>query len=463
MFQKEKEEFEEEKDELEEEKKLLQKEELEAERERIEKERIEKEKLKREKEELEKEKEKLQREKEAQKQREKERVKEEYSDKYYENRYHGNEKAKMYQRNLENNMILNLRKNVTKTIQPEQSKLLMKKNMNTNEHKPNSYQAQRNKRTTENIDNRLRTLRPIGLVDIDSVSSLNTSSSSIMLNKTVDNKLENKHDINNENKNIPNRNKQDINNENKNIPNRNKQYIDNENGNIPNQNNENREKPSNKEDKYYQMLRHINSEENNKLMNEIFSGQPSFNPNNDSDSLNPNYNNNQMINEPTDNNNNNNNNNNTNGDKSSSLQNEIAKIIDDNNNIGREIYKMNEENKKLINLLQCLNTSSNIFAEKKKNLENYIISQSSLLNDAKKMFIEEYYKAKDMEQEIDNLKSNNSHMKKKLDECRDNEFKMKLQSSKERYLLNNFVDTKQPFNFPSTVDLPKFYTDAPKF
>jgi len=198
-------------------------------------------------------------------------------------------------------------------------------------------------------------------------------------------------------------------------------------------------------------------------MNEIFSGQPSFNPNNDSDSLNPNYNNNQMINEPTDNNNNNNNNNNTNGDKSSSLQNEIAKIIDDNNNIGREIYKMNEENKKLINLLQCLNTSSNIFAEKKKNLENYIISQSSLLNDAKKMFIEEYYKAKDMEQEIDNLKSNNSHMKKKLDECRDNEFKMKLQSSKERYLLNNFVDTKQPFNFPSTVDLPKFYTDAPKF
>ncbi|ORY32366.1 hypothetical protein LY90DRAFT_74584 [Neocallimastix californiae] len=140
-------------------------------------------------------------------------------------------------------------------------------------------------------------------------------------------------------------------------------------------------------------------------------------------------------------------------------KNEIANIINENNNIGREIYKMNEENKKLIKLLQSLTKSSNISNEKKKSLEAYISSQAILLNEAKKIFIEEYNKMKGMEHEISTLRSNNSYIKKKLKECRENEFRMKLQSSSEKYLLHSLsrsASSKRLFSSSSIAALPKY-------
>ena len=139
---------------------------------------------------------------------------------------------------------------------------------------------------------------------------------------------------------------------------------------------------------------------------------------------------------------NNNNNNNSNSEVlrnngKTALQNELDNIINENNNIGREIYKMNNENKKLIKLLQSFASSSNISNEKRKNLEMYITSQASLLNNAKKIFVEEYNKMKNMEQEINNLKTNNTYMKNKLKECRENEYRMKIiQSSKDKFVLH---------------------------
>jgi len=141
---------------------------------------------------------------------------------------------------------------------------------------------------------------------------------------------------------------------------------------------------------------------------------------------------------------------NENINKKSPLQNELDNIINENNNIGREIFKMNEENKKLIKLLQSFTASSNISNEKKKNLEVYINSQAALLNDAKKIFVEEYNKMKSMEQEINNLKTNNSYMKKKLKECRENEYRMKIQSSNDKYLLHTLSsNAKRNFSMSS--------------
>ncbi|ORX82498.1 hypothetical protein BCR32DRAFT_163318 [Anaeromyces robustus] len=135
------------------------------------------------------------------------------------------------------------------------------------------------------------------------------------------------------------------------------------------------------------------------------------------------------------------NNNNHKENNKSPIHNELASIINENNNIGREIFKMNEENKKLIKLLQAFTTSSNISTEKKRNLEAYISSQAALLNDAKRIFVEEYNKMKNMESEISTLKYNNSYIKKKLMECRENEFRMKLQSSNDKYLLHTLASS----------------------
>jgi len=132
------------------------------------------------------------------------------------------------------------------------------------------------------------------------------------------------------------------------------------------------------------------------------------------------------------------------------LENELAIIINENNNIGREIFRMNEENKRLIKLLQSFTTSSNISKEKKKNLEAYITSQAALLNDAKKIFVEEYNKMKSMELEISTLKSNNNYMKRKLKECRENEFRMKLQSSNDKYLLRTVSNVNSKKNYATT-------------
>jgi len=138
------------------------------------------------------------------------------------------------------------------------------------------------------------------------------------------------------------------------------------------------------------------------------------------------------------------------------LHSELADIINENNHIGREIFKMSEENKKLVQLLRSFSASSNISKEKKRNLEAYIASQTSLLNDAKKLFVKEYNKMRSMENEINTLKANNSYMKKKLKECRENEFKMKLQSSNDKYLLHSIASKNEIArrNYSSATSIP---------
>jgi len=395
--------------------------------------------------------------------------KKEISGYYYDNRY----RNKKYGRTFESNALFNLRREVGKTIRPEYSKLLMKKKMNFNSYIQKMNPKSRIKTIKENADHKLN-FNPVVEPNKDSVTIMDTSSrSSVMLNKFEDEgetrfkELENKYKqdikeyelLKDKYETLLKEKEDNMNEKDKMIEELKNNYMKERNNNysMKKQNEEQKAKLSNLEEKYYQMLHQINSDENNKLMDDYLSDNQ----------------NKTMINAPSldtieenspsgadiakkskqskyhlpslsleDNPNDNTN-------KNTPLQNELANIINENNNIGREIFKMNEENKKLIKLLETFTASSLISKEKKKNLETYITSQATLLNDAKRIFVEEYNKMKTMEQEISTLKSNNSYMKKKLKECRENEFRMKLQSSNDKYLLHtltNSVNAKRYLN-----------------
>jgi len=197
-----------------------------------------------------------------------------------------------------------------------------------------------------------------------------------------------------------------------------------------------RKKLSNLEEKYYQMLHKINNDENNKLMDEVLSDNKSGNIVNEK---------NHKILEDS-------------GPGGPDNPKQAEKLNFDLNESADKI-KNNDNYIPIRYELPSKNEIANISNEKKKSLEAYISSQAILLNEAKKIFIEEYNKMKGMEHEISTLRSNNSYIKKKLKECRENEFRMKLQSSSEKYLLHSLsrsASSKRLFSSSSIAALPKY-------